>query len=91
MNKEEFVSALAKKLTTTKIDAAKSLDAMLECIQKNIKKEKEIKFIGFGTFKLKNRKARKIKNPQNGQEIDVPAQNYVSFSAGTKLKLAVKK
>ncbi len=91
MNKEQFINVLAKKMNSTKTSASKSLSSVLECILKNIKKEKEIKLIGFGTFRVRLRKARTITNPQNKALIHVPAQNYVTFVPGRKLRGAAKK
>jgi len=62
------------------------LDAAFESIQKAIKKNKRFSYPGFGTFLVRNRKARKGRNPQTGAAINIPAANVPKFRAGKALK-----
>ena len=90
MNKAEFVAALAKKTNTTKSAAGRSLDAVLELITATLKKGITVPFIGFGTFSVVKRAARKGKNPRTGQVIKIAAKKVPKFAAGSRLKNAVK-
>lgn len=90
MNKAEFVAALAKKTNTTKSAAGRSLDAVLELVTATLKKGISVPFIGFGTFSVVKRAARKGKNPRTGQVIKIAAKKVPKFAAGSRLKNAVK-
>ncbi len=71
---------LSKRLTADIIDNAFSV------ISKSIKKEKRFSYPGFGTFTVKNRKARKGRNPQTGEELKIKASKSVGFKPSPKLK-----
>ncbi len=86
MNREEFVKAVAEKAGITKKDAATVVNAVLEVIEEAMKKGEEVKFTGFGTFKVITRKERKGRNPRTGEEIVIPATRVVRFYPGAKLK-----
>jgi DNA-binding protein HU-beta len=90
MTKAEFVEALAKKTGSSKAAAGKSLDAIFELITANLKKGVRVPFVGFGTFAVAKRKARTGRNPQTGKEIKIAAKKVPKFTAGAKLKDAVK-
>ena len=82
----EFVS---DKTGLTKIDSNKSIDAVFDGIVSGLKAEKEAKFIGFGSFAVQERAARKGRNPRTGVEIEIAASNGVSFKAGKEIREAV--
>jgi len=86
MNKTEFVRAVAEKAGVTKKEAAKVVDAVLAVIEETLKKGEEIRFVGFGSFKVITRKERKGRNPQTGEEIVIPAAKVVKFYSGAKLR-----
>jgi DNA-binding protein HU-beta len=86
VNKKEFVELLSSELKSTKTEADKVLTTTLKSINEALKKHTELKFIGFGTFKVKSRAAREVRNPQDGKTIKVPKKNYVSFTPGSELK-----
>ena len=88
MNKGDLVEAVAK-VTCSKKHAAESVDTILESIKKALKKGEDVTLVGFGTFKVKKRKARKGRNPQTGREIKIPAKKVPVFKAGADLKKAV--
>lgn len=90
MNKSELVEAIAKLTSQTKADTERSLDAFIDVISKNIKKKEGIKLVGFGTFGVSNRKARIGRNPQTGEEIQIPARRVPVFRPGKDLKENVK-
>ncbi len=90
MTKAEFIEALAKKAGLSKAAAGKVLDTTLELITANLKKGIKVPFVGFGTFAVSKRAARKGRNPQTGKEIKIAAKKVPKFTAGAKLKDAVK-
>lgn len=90
MTKAEFIEALAKKTGSSKAAAGKSLEAVFELITASLKKGNKVPFVGFGTFAVSKRAARKGRNPQTGKEIKIAAKKVPKFAAGKKLKDAVK-
>lgn len=73
MTKAEIVDKIAASAKITKADAAKSLDAMIDSVKGALKKGQKVALVGFGTFSVNKRKARKGRNPRTGQEIMIPA------------------
>ena len=88
MNKAELVLAIQKTLgkETSKAAAERALNAVIEGIKKGVKKDKEVQLIGFGTFKVSKRAARKGVNPRTGESIKIKASKSVKFKAGAALK-----
>ena len=86
MNKSDLVGAVAEALELSKSDAEKAVAATLDAVKKGLKKDKVVQLIGFGTFKVVKRKARKGRNPQTGEEIKIKASKAVTFKAGKSLK-----
>lgn len=90
MNKSQLIDAIAKNANLTKADAKKALDAFMETTAASLKKGERIALVGFGSFEVKKRAARKGRNPQKPNEvINIPAKNVIKFSAGSELKNAV--
>jgi nucleoid DNA-binding protein len=89
MNKGDLVNEVAKVVATKKA-AADAVEAVLSGITKALKKKQAVTIVGFGTFKVGKRKARKGRNPQTGAEIKIKAKNVPKFVAGKELKNAVK-
>ena len=89
-NKAELVSEVAAKTDLTKKDVAATVDAIFNSIQENLAKGEKVQLIGFGTFEVRNRAARKGRNPQTGKEIEIPASKVPAFKPGKALKDAVK-
>ena len=87
MNKAELVAAVAAKADLTKVAANAAVDAAMDAVIEAIKKGENVQLIGFGTFSVAQRAARKGVNPANGQVIDIPAKNVVKFKAGAKMAL----
>ena len=87
MNKGELIAAVAKDLDTTKADAERSVNSVLNTIKKNTKKG--VQLIGFGTFSVVKRKARKGRNPQTGEAIKIKASRTVKFKVGTAYKSSI--
>lgn len=90
MNKADLVEAVAKGCGCTKTAAGQAVDAVFETITKSLKKGVPVSLVGFGTFSVSKRKARKGRNPQTNEEIKIPARKVPVFKPGKALKDAVK-
>jgi DNA-binding protein HU-beta len=90
MNKAELVDLIAERAEVTKAAADRALGALLEAITTSLKKDEPVVLVNFGTFVVRQRSARKGRNPQTGQEIEINAAKVVGFKAGKALKDAVK-
>lgn len=90
MNKKELVDQLAGKLGAKKKDAEAFINAFVEVVSENLEKEEVIKIMGFGTFKVQERAARKGVNPQTGKKLKIPAKKVPKFVPGKELKEMVK-
>jgi len=89
MNKGDLVEEVAKVVNTKK-EAQAAVDCVFSTITNALKKEDSVTLIGFGTFKVGQRKARTGRNPQTGAEIKISAKKVAKFVAGKALKDAVK-
>ena len=89
MNKGDLINEVAKVVSTKK-EAQEAVDCVLSSITKALKKGDTVTLIGFGAFKVAQRKARKGRNPKTGEEIDIKASKAPKFTAGKALKEAVK-
>jgi len=89
MNKGDLVNEVAKVVATKKA-AQDAVDTVLTSIAKALKKKQDVTLVGFGTFKVNKRKARKGRNPQTGEEIKIKAKNVPKFIPGKALRAAVK-
>jgi DNA-binding protein HU-beta len=88
MNKGDLVNEVAKVMSTKK-EAQAAVDCVFESITKALKKKDTVTLVGFGTFKVNKRKARKGRNPQTGEEIKIKAKRVPKFVPGKALKDAV--
>ena len=91
MNKNELVEAIAEKMGTTKKEAEAAVSAFTETVKEALVDGKKVQIIGFGTFEVRERAARKGRNPQTGKEIEIPASKVPAFKPGKGLKDAVNK
>lgn len=89
MNKNDLIASLADNIDVSKADATRAVDAMLEIIEKALKKGGEVRLVGFGTFSVVKRKASEGRNPRTGEKIKIPASKQPKFKAGKALKDAV--
>jgi DNA-binding protein HU-beta len=89
MNKAELIDAVAKDGKISKKDAAAAVDAMVNTVTDALKKGDKVTLVGFGTWEVRKRAARKGVNPQTGKAITIKATKVVSFKAGAALKQAV--
>jgi DNA-binding protein HU-beta len=90
MNKQELIGKIAKDTGSSKAGAAAAVESLIDGITKSLKKGDSITFVGFGTFKTSQRKARTARNPQTGATIKIPKRRVVRFTAGKSLKDAVR-
>ena len=90
MNKTELINAVAESSDLSKKDAGKAVDAVFETVMDTLGESEKVQIIGFGTFEVRDRAARKGRNPQTGEEIQIPASKVPAFRAGKALKDAVK-
>lgn len=90
MNKAELIDAIASGSGLTKADAKKALDAFIGATTGALKAGDRVALVGFGSFSVSEREARKGRNPQTGKEITIPAKKVVKFKAGAELSAAVK-
>ena len=90
MTKADLVERMAQNAGTTKATAEKALNSVIGEIKKSLKKGKKVTLVGFGTFSVGRRKARKGINPRTGEVINIKAAKVTKFSAGKALKDAVK-
>ena len=90
MNKQDVVAKISKDTGITKTNAAAAIDSIIDGITKSLKKGDPVSFVGFGTFKISNRKARSARNPQTGAPINIPKRRVPRFTAGKGLKQAVR-
>ena len=90
MNKQALITKIAADTGSSKAGAAAAMESLLEGITKSLKRGESITFVGFGTFKTAQRKARTARNPQTGASIKIPKRRVVRFSAGKGLKDAVR-
>ncbi|MBE0467458.1 MAG: HU family DNA-binding protein [Candidatus Desulforudis sp.] len=90
MNKAELVAAVAEKAGLGKKHSEAAVNAFTDAIAESLAKGDSVQLVGFGTFKIQSTAARKGRNPQTGEEIDIPASKKPVFKAGAGLKGAVE-
>jgi DNA-binding protein HU-beta len=90
MNKAELIDAIASGAGLTKADSKKALDSFIKATTGALKKGNRVALVGFGSFSVAKREARKGRNPQTGKEIKIPAKKVVKFKAGAELAGVVK-
>jgi DNA-binding protein HU-beta len=91
LTKTELIDKVAEKTKLTKKDSAKVIDAMIGAISGSLAKGNKVQLVGFGSFDVRKREARKGRNPQTGAEIKIAARKVPVFRAGKALKDAVSK
>lgn len=90
MNKTDLINAVAEQSELSKKDSGKAVDAVFDTILNALKNGDKVELIGFGSFDVRERSARKGRNPQTGDEIEIAASKVPGFKPGKKLKDAVK-
>lgn len=89
MNKGEMIDAIAMKADIGKREAETALNAVMDVIKDTLRQGDKVQLVGFGTFEIRARNARKGRNPQTGEELDIKAAKIPVFKAGKLLKEAV--
>lgn len=86
LNKTDLVNAVAESTKMTKVDAAKAVNSFIQTISQELgKKDGKVTLVGFGTFKVQQRQARKGRSPRTGAVITIPAKNVPKFKPGKAL------
>ncbi len=91
MNKGELIDKIAKDAKVTKSQAGDSLDSFINAVGATLSKGGKVTLVGFGTFSVSKRAARKGRNPQTGKEINIKAKKVAKFKAGAELAKKVNK
>ena len=89
MNKADLIAAIAAKTGETKKSAEASVNAFVDVITESLVKGDKVQLVGFGSFEVRKRAARKGRNPQTKEEIKIPASKAPVFKAGKALKDAI--
>ncbi len=90
MTKAELIDKMADSADISKVAAGKALGACIDGIKGALKKGQKVSLVGFGTFSVSKRKARKGRNPKTGEAIKIAAAKVPKFTAGKGLKDAIK-
>lgn len=90
MNKAQIVTRVARDSRMTKVRTAKIIDNFLDQIARALKKGDRASLVGFGTFTVARRRARRGRNPQTGSPITIPARRVVRFTTGKALRLEIR-
>ncbi len=90
MNKTELINSIAEKADLTKVQAKAALEAAINTVMETLAKGEKIALIGFGTFDVTEKNARKGINPRTKEVIEIPARKTVKFKAGAELNDVVK-
>ena len=91
MTKTELIGVVAEKTEFTKKNAEIAVNAVISAITDSLSKGEKVAIVGFGTFEVRDRKAKQVKNPQTGKMMTAPASKAPAFKAGQALKNAVNK
>lgn len=89
MNKAELIEEVANRTGLTKKVVGKTVDAVTSTITNSLAEGERVTLVGFGSFRVMRRKERRGRNPQTGEEIQIPAKDVPKFQAGKGLKNAV--
>jgi len=90
MNKADLVEKIADQTGLTKRTSREAVDAIISAITDSLSREEKVTLVGFGTFQVMERKARKGRNPQTRETINIPAKNVPKFGPGKGLREAVR-
>lgn len=90
MNKAELIEAMANESGLTKADAKKALDAFVKSTSGALSSGDRVALVGFGSFSVSMREARKGRNPQTGAEITIAAKKVIKFKPGNELAEGIK-
>jgi len=89
VNKNELVTAVADKCGLSKSDVSRTVDATLEAITDALKRNDDVRLVGFGSYSVAQRSASEGRNPRTGEPIKIPARKQIKFRAGKQLSDAL--
>ena len=89
MNKKETISRMSKDAGITYLQSAKAFSSLLEGIKGALQAGEKVTFSGFGSFDVKERKARKGRNPKTGEQVAIPPKKRVKFTPSKSLKISL--
>jgi DNA-binding protein HU-beta len=89
MNKADLIDAVAEAADLSKAQAGRAVEALVDAVTGALKNGDQVSIVGFGSFLVRRREARKGRNPKTGESIDIAASNAPAFKAGKALKDAV--
>ena len=90
ITKQDTINHISDKTGLTKKDSKDAIEALLDFVTDNLKEEKKVNFIGFGAFEVRERAKRTGRNPQTGEEIEIPARKVPAFKPGKDLREVVR-
>ncbi|HEU4964688.1 MAG TPA: HU family DNA-binding protein [Bacilli bacterium] len=90
MNKTDLINLVAEKAEISKKDAGNAVDAMFDSIVEALASGDKVQLIGFGNFEVRERAARKGRNPQTGEEMEIAASKVPAFKPGKQFKDSIK-
>jgi len=90
MNKTDFIGAVAKNAGLSKVDAKKAIEAFIQTVEGAVKGGDKVALLGFGSFSVVEKAARKGVNPKTKKAINIPARKVVKFKPGANLAKVVK-
>ncbi|WP_407667801.1 HU family DNA-binding protein [Paenibacillus massiliensis] len=90
VNKTDLINQVAEKTELSKKDVTKAVDALFDTISEALQSGDKVQLVGFGNFEVRERSARKGRNPQTGEEIEIPASKIPAFKPGKALKDGIK-
>ncbi|GIO11694.1 DNA-binding protein HU 1 [Cohnella xylanilytica] len=90
MNKTELIAKVSELTDLSKKDATSAVDAVFDVISEALQNGDKVQLVGFGNFEVRERSARKGRNPQTGVEIEIPAGKIPAFKPGKALKEGIK-
>ncbi|AIQ69820.1 MULTISPECIES: HU family DNA-binding protein [Paenibacillus] len=90
MNKSDLINVVTEATELPKKDATKAVDAVFEAITGALQNGDKVQLVGFGNFEVRERSARKGRNPQTGEEIEIPSSKVPAFKPGKALKDGIK-
>ncbi|MBL0387818.1 HU family DNA-binding protein [Tumebacillus sp. ITR2] len=90
MNKTDLINLVSDKAELTKKDAGNAVDAVFDAIVEALANGDKVQLIGFGNFEVRERSARKGRNPQTGEEIEIAASKTPAFKPGKQFKDSIK-
>jgi DNA-binding protein HU-beta len=91
MNQGDLIEKVANAASISKAEAERAINAMKEAITDSLRRNTKVTLVGFGTFQVSQRRARRGHNPYTNEAIKIPATKTVRFSVGKQLKEAVNK